>query len=951
MPVPDEIYPQALAQQEQTLIESRRRDLGLESSSLQAGVALSGGGIRSATFSLGLFQAMARHDVLKQVDYLSTVSGGGYFGSFLGKLFNAVGSTTLPPKQAAAAVAEILKTPDSEPVAWLREHGRYMAPRGGGDYLLAAAVFLRNWVGVQFVIAITLLMVFLIANAIRAGMWQTAFWTWAELLAASLSLPHLWASPYFLLPVCCFGLLLAPLAWAYWLTQSRQAPRGERWYSRLMALVNFPLVATLLLILLAVVNLDLFGMFQGIFYFMKMPGKDGSPVAWWFLVYAGMVSTALWLGHTWWAAIQEQDAQQRRQRPVATLLNRPRKVETIVRNRLSTWLMLGLGGFIALLVFALVDSLGQTLYALWDSAKSYAPHLGLGAGALVALARYLTPILSKAADDQRKLIRVPSQVIFVILGAALALLVMVGWNALSHYVLWAGGTPHGDPGGVIMRHYAAPTAAALSPPQNLSVAGQEFSSGDRIVRDAPAFELTVYWAVAAVILCWLTGRTLTFLNLSSIHQFYEAHLRRAYLGAASPTRTGLPSNAPEIKRNRDVTSETGCDDLSWQKYRPELAGGPIHLINVTVNETVAAKSNLVQRDRKGLSLAVGPCGVSVGRWDHALWKDEANDSIRQDGTRRIEPLPYGGDDVPIFWSRNPDGVRIEVPTLSKWVAVSGAAFTTGLGSQTNLGLSLLLGLSNMRLGYWWDSGMKPNERLYEGTGVTPRSWLSLLPEKVFSTQIYLGDELSARFHGPQRQRWYLSDGGHFENSGAYELIRRRVPFIIMSDNGRDENYTFIDLAGFARKARIDFNAEVKFLEPAELQNLLDAELRKVIGTPAELQRQVATGKPQRPEDSLAGKAYSKRHATLAWVHYDGSEKPGSLLLIIKPTLTGDEPIDLLEYHSSHADFPQESTLDQFFDEAQWESYRKLGDYIGDKLFGRSPTPGYWGPQTMRQPTQ
>ena len=44
------------------------------------GIALSGGGIRSATFSLGVLQALARHDVLQYIDYVSTVSGGGYIG-------------------------------------------------------------------------------------------------------------------------------------------------------------------------------------------------------------------------------------------------------------------------------------------------------------------------------------------------------------------------------------------------------------------------------------------------------------------------------------------------------------------------------------------------------------------------------------------------------------------------------------------------------------------------------------------------------------------------------------------------------------------------------------------------------------------------------------------------------------------------------------------------------
>nr|MBA3731870.1 hypothetical protein [Gammaproteobacteria bacterium] len=66
---------------------------------------------------------------------------------------------------------------------------------------------------------------------------------------------------------------------------------------------------------------------------------------------------------------------------------------------------------------------------------------------------------------------------------------------------------------------------------------------------------------------------------------------------------------------------------------------------------------------------------------------------------------------------------------------------------------------------------------------------------------------------------------------------------------------------------------------------------------------------------------------------DGKTDQESVLLYLKPTLTWDEPADLVEYHLKHPDFPQEPTADQFFDEAQWESYRKLGEHIALKIFG------------------
>ncbi|MFI5176554.1 MAG: hypothetical protein ACHQKY_16965, partial [Terriglobia bacterium] len=95
--------------------------------------------------------------------------------------------------------------------------------------------------------------------------------------------------------------------------------------------------------------------------------------------------------------------------------------------------------------------------------------------------------------------------------------------------------------------------------------------------------------------------------------------------------------------------------------------------------------------------------------------------------------------------------------------------------------------------------------------------------------------------------------------------------------------------------------------------------------------------------------FSRAHAALAKVCYDGSTKAESMLLLIKPTLTGEEPIDVVEYHEAHEDFPQESTGDQYFDEAQWEGYRKLGEWIGGRLFGTPPKESdsrKWSPSVM-----
>ena len=81
---------------------------------------------------------------------------------------------------------------------------------------------------------------------------------------------------------------------------------------------------------------------------------------------------------------------------------------------------------------------------------------------------------------------------------------------------------------------------------------------------------------------------------------------------------------------------------------------------------------------------------------------------------------------------------------------------------------------------------------------------------------------------------------------------------------------------------------------------------------------------------------------LAHVYYENASQPESLILFVKPSLTGDEPLDILQYRQQHRAFPQEPTVDQYFDEAQWESYRALGEHIGSQLFGVSSGQG-WSP--------
>ncbi|MGL4542703.1 MAG: hypothetical protein ACRCUI_09360, partial [Polymorphobacter sp.] len=289
--------------------------------------------------------------------------------------------------------------------------------------------------------------------------------------------------------------------------------------------------------------------------------------------------------------------------------------------------------------------------------------------------------------------------------------------------------------------------------------------------------------------------------------------------------------------------------------------------------------------------------------------------------------------------------------MSAWVAISGAAFSTGLGAQTSIGMAMLAGLANIRLGYWWNRSRTPpwemiNARL-AGRVAAPDPgapdagvpalgpgtlWRWFVEHKPWVIQAYLFNEFTGRFHGAERQRWYLTDGGHFENTAVYELIRRQLPFIIASDNGEDGKRIFDDLANLVRKARIDFGAEISFEDGPALDALFkdDPVLRAVF-------RAV----PQLASDEVAD---DTAVAMLARIQY--REGGSGSLVVIKPRLAGATPLDLQSYRHKNEAFPQQPTIDQFFDEAQWESYYRLGKLLGSRVF--APSTNGWHPGLLRR---
>jgi hypothetical protein len=228
--------------------------------------------------------------------------------------------------------------------------------------------------------------------------------------------------------------------------------------------------------------------------------------------------------------------------------------------------------------------------------------------------------------------------------------------------------------------------------------------------------------------------------------------------------------------------------------------------------------------------------------------------------------------------------------LATAMAISGAAFSTHMGLGSVRPLRALLAFLNVRLGFWIRN---PRRKGMWGR----RPWKH--PGFVCLLREMSGVGMA------EHHRWLnLSDGGHIENMGAYELIRRRCKFIICVDGESDGGFTFQGLMTLVRHAQIDFGVRI------------DASLN-------DLRPDAATG-------------FSRSHYHLCRIHYPdagpGSPEGTGLLLYLKLSVTGNESELIRRYRTNNPEFPHQSTLDQFFDQEQFEAYRQLGVHAAKGLF-------------------
>ena len=233
--------------------------------------------------------------------------------------------------------------------------------------------------------------------------------------------------------------------------------------------------------------------------------------------------------------------------------------------------------------------------------------------------------------------------------------------------------------------------------------------------------------------------------------------------------------------------------------------------------------------------------------------------------------------------------------LGTAMAISGAAASPHMGTMTPRQYTFLLALLNVRLGYW----LRKPPSLRNNTAFPPMAWY------------YFFLELLGRMSETNTDI-NVSDGGHIENLGVYELLRRRCKFVIAIDGEADPNRSFNGLLKLTQLAKIDLGVTI---EP-DLTDL---------------------------QTDLQG--LGRSHFALFQIKY--AEKQYGFLLYIKSSLTGNESEFLKKYRLENPTFPHQTTAQQLFSETQFEAYRALGEHIARDLFRKDLVDEWHGTLTVR----
>ncbi|HYL05646.1 MAG TPA: hypothetical protein VE075_06380, partial [Thermoanaerobaculia bacterium] len=358
----------------------------------------------------------------------------------------------------------------------------------------------------------------------------------------------------------------------------------------------------------------------------------------------------------------------------------------------------------------------------------------------------------------------------------------------------------------------------------------------------PGGGVTELGAIVALVLLGLGAGYPVNINRFSMQAGYRNRLIRAYLGASNDRRK------PNLFTGFDANDNVLLSELRRNR--------PFPVINMALN--LVAGKNLAWQERKAESFTATPlhCGAA--------------------GLGYRPTSQYGGH----------DGL-----SLGTAVATSGAAANPNMGFNSSPAIMFIMALFSVRLGAWLGN---------------PRFSGKYAPYKRSGPRFSAIQLLAEAFGWTDEDHPYvsLSDGGHFEDLGLYEMVRRRCRFILACDAGADPEYGFKDLGNAIRKIRIDFGIPIVFTDRVYI-----------------LPKQ---------QDSGAAASDKARYCAVAEIRYGDADANGATgtLIYVKPSICEQlrpTPFDVANYARFSRDFPHESTADQWFSETQFESYRGLGE--------------------------
>jgi predicted acylesterase/phospholipase RssA len=728
------------------------------------GLAFSGGGIRSATFNLGVLQGLAQLGWLPKFHFLSTVSGGGYIGSWLSAwiartgfqtVYRELQRTTSPPQDPVA----VAKSPEPDPIRHLRGYSNYLSPVWGLslDATTLIATYVRN-----------LIINWLVLLPLFAAV---ALWPRLNLaVVGALSTTEV-RGPWLFAPLLLVAIG-STVAIAYTVSD---IPGAEGHRPRTNAFYMWFVVP---LLLLAAIPASWLWPWAAQEFEQLL--RDAPFGKWMWLIFAGSGAVVHMIGigvGTWWRGARADPAspapEQRRLGQVswdALVIVLAGAVGGyvcylgITKIATNEWLLAGTmhaqgyttlavpfllgafalsttgyaaltrrtrtesdrewwaraGGFLIILtalwlgLHAVALYVPQWVASLFERFPLATPAAGAGAGLLGAAIGYWTRNGQRIKDEVihwtkklgLKLLDVLCVVFIVGLFAGLSMLMAAIIDATAS-ALWA----------------SFPEAKI------------------------PLWLLTFAWLAAlagfALVIAYIIG-----VNAFSMHAMYGNRLVRAYLGASNAQRQPHPF--------------TGFDPSDNLKMSALAKGKLFHIVNLAINIVRPSADNLQWQERKAAAFTI---------------------------TR----LHAGGPTIR-YRSSKLYGNAI---SLGRAMTISGAAASPSMGYHSSALVAFVMTIFNVRLGWWL-----PNPSMQE----PPDNWRRDEPRFGF------GSLISEALSGATMNKdfVYLSDGGHFENLALYELVRRRCHGIVVVDAGADPDYAFEDLQSALRKIRVDLGIPIEF---------------------------------------------------------------------------------------------------------------------------------------------